>query len=169
MFDIKYLNHLNHHYLAQLPFAEYCKLAKPFIPFAGILAYHKKVLRLLQERAEYLGELPQLMKCFYQMDDYDKDLLVFKKSTPALTGRGLETAYKVLMAMGKPSWRESRLQQILDDTIAAEGLTAGDLFWPLRVALSGLSGSPSPVELLSVLGKEAALERLEIAIKKLNG
>ena len=87
----------------------------------------------------------------------------------ALTGQGLTAAYKVLAAVGRPSWRENRLQQILDDTIAVEGLTAGDLFWPLRVALSGLSGSPSPVELLSVLGKEEALQRIEVAIKKLNG
>lgn len=169
VFDIKYLNHLNHHYLTQLPFSEYYKLAKKSIPYEGTPTYHKKVLQLLQERAEYLGELPVLMKCFYQIDDYEKDLLVFKKSTPALTSQGLAAAYKVLTAAGKSSWKGNRLQQILDDTIAVEGLTAGDLFWPVRVALSGLSGSPSPVELLAVLGREEALQRIEVAIKKLNG
>lgn len=169
VFDIKYLNHINHHYLARIPFAEYYKLAKKFIPFAAKPTYHKKVLRLLQERAQYLAELSELINYFYQIPDYDKDLLIFKKSTPDLTSQGLKVAHKVLSALGKLSWKEGRLQQILDDTIAAEGLLKGDLFWPVRAALSGLSGSPSPAELLSVLGKEESLERIETAIKKLNG
>lgn len=169
VFDIKYLNHINHHYLSQLPFDEYYKIAKKFIPFVGKPTFHKKVLKLLQERAEYLGELSELTKYFYQIEDYNKELLVFKNSTPELTGRGLAISYKVLSALGKGSFKENKLQQILDGTIAAEGLMAGDLFWPVRVALSGLSGSPSPVELLSVLGKEESLKRIEVAIKKLNG
>ena len=169
VFDIKYLNHINHHYLSQLPFSEYYKLAKPFLLFAGTPTYHKKVLGLVQERAQYLGELPELTKYFYQLEDYGKELLIFPKSTPDLTSQGLAAAYKVLSALGKGSFKESKLQQILDGTIAAEGLTAGDLFWPVRVALSGLRGSPSPVELVSVLGKEESLKRIELAIKKLNG
>ncbi|MFH0912173.1 MAG: glutamate--tRNA ligase family protein [Patescibacteria group bacterium] len=169
VFDIKYLNHVSHHYLSQFPFDAYYKLAKKFIPFAGTPAYHKKVLHLLQERAQYLGELPLLMDYFYQPGDYAKDLLVFKHSTPALTAQGLSTSHKVLSALGKSSWKGTKLQQILDDTIAAEGLSAGDLFWPVRVALSGLSGSPSPTELLETLGKEESLKRLETAIKKFNG
>ena len=169
VFDIKYLNHLNHHYLNQMPLAEYYKLAKPHLPFAGTDEYHQQVLKLLQDRAEYLAELPKLAEYFYQSPEYDKDLLVFKKSTPALTGRGLQAAHKVLSALAPSSWTETGLQQVLDDTIVAEGLTAGDLFWPVRAALSGLSGSPSPVELLAVLGKTESLQRLEIAITKLNG
>lgn len=169
VFDIKYLNHINHHYLSQMPFDDYYTLAEPFITFAGNPDYHKKVLKLLQERAQYLGELPELMDYFYQPKDYAMDLLVFRKSTPALTMQGLDVAYKVLTALDKSSWQEKELQQVLDDTIAVEGLTAGDLFWPVRVALSGLNGSPSPVELLSTLGKEESLKRIELAIKKLNG
>jgi len=169
VFDIKYLNHINHHYLSQLSFDDYYKLAETFIPFSGTPTYHKKVLRLLQERAQYLGELSELIDYFYQAKDYETDLLIFKKSTPVLTGQGLTVAHKVLTALNKSSWQEDNLQQVLNDTIAVEGLTAGDLFWPVRVALSGLSGSPSPVELLSVLGKEESLKRIELAIKKLNG
>ncbi|MFA5967082.1 MAG: glutamate--tRNA ligase family protein [Patescibacteria group bacterium] len=169
VFDLKYLNHINHHYLAELPFDEYYRLAKKFIPFTGTPTFHKKVLHLLQERVQFLAELPDLTDYFYQTPAYDKNLLVFSKSTPALTGQGLQIAYKVLAATGKSSWEINKLQQILDATIAAEGILKGDLFWPLRVALSGLAGSPSPVELLATLGKVESLKRLETAITKLNG
>ena len=169
VFDIKYLDHLNHHYLSQFSLDDYYKLAKKFIPYSGTAKFHKKVLRLLQERAQYLRELPELMNYFYQKPDYDKDLLVFKNSTPQLTLQGLQSAHKILSALGRNSWKEGRLQQVLDGTIRVSGLSNGDLFWPVRVALSGLVGSPSPVELLAVLGKEESLKRLEIALTKLNG
>ena len=168
VFDIKYLNHINHHYLSQLPIDEYYQLAKPFISFKGTDEYHKKVLSLLQDRAQYLGQLPELMEYFYQDIDYLKDLLIFKKSTPQLTIKGLKLTHKVLESLDEDSWKESNLQQILDANIAPESLSPGDVFWPVRVALSGLSGSPSPVELLAVLGKERSIERIETALKKID-
>jgi len=169
VFDIKYLNHLSHHYLSQLSLSDYYKIAKGFIPFQGTSTYHKKVLKLLQERAAYLAELPQLMRYFYSDPDYDKNLLVFKNSTPQLTIQGLELAYKILSKVSKTVWKELHLQQILDLAISSGGLSPGDVFWPVRVALSGLSGSPSPVELLSVLGKEESLKRISTALTKING
>ncbi|MBU1083300.1 glutamate--tRNA ligase [Patescibacteria group bacterium] len=169
VFDVKYLNHINHHYLTQLSLDEYYKLAKKYIPFKGTSIYHKKVLKLIQERAEYLAELPKLMEFFYTTPDYNKDLLVFKKSTPALTNKGLTLALNVLSSTAKTVWKEKHLQQILDLSIAAEGLSLGDVFWPVRVALSGLAGSPSPVEMLNVLGKEESLKRISTALTKING
>jgi len=168
VFDIKYLNHINHHYLSQLSMDDYYQLAKPFISFKGTDEYHKKVLNLLQDRAQYLDQLPELMEYFYQDIDYLKDLLVFKKSTPQLTIKGLKLTHKVLKGLDESSWKENNLQQILDESIAAESLSPGDVFWPVRVALSGLSGSPSPVELLVVLGKEKSIERIETALKKID-
>lgn len=168
VFDIKYLNHMNHHYLNQMDFDEYYELAKEYNPYKGDEDYHKKVIKLWQERVQYFAEIPELIDYFYQPPkDYETSLLVFKKSSPDQTQNGLEMALKVLTALDKASWNESGLQQILDDTIEAQGLGAGDLFWPVRVALSGLSGSPSPVELLKVLGKKESLERISTALKKL--
>ncbi len=169
IFDIKYLNHINHHYLAKLSLDEYYKLAKPFFSFKGSSKYHKQVLGLLQDRAQFLAQLPELMGYFYQDIDYDTKLLIFKKSTPQLTTKGLEVALKVLETIDEKSWTLNKLQQILDKTITAESILPGDIFWPIRVALSGLSGSPSPVELLEILGKKESIKRIKTSLKKLNG
>lgn len=169
VFDLKYLNHLNHHYLAELSLSTYHYLAKRFIPFKGAGAYHKKVLKLLQDRAEYLAQLPTLMNYFYQAPEYDKNLLVFKNSTPELTIQGLTLAHKVLTKIAITVWKEPHLQQILELALSAEGLSPGDLFWPVRVALSGLPGSPSPTELLATLGKTESLKRIATALTKING
>jgi hypothetical protein len=46
-------------------------------------------------------------------------------------------------------------------------LENGDVFWPTRVGLSGAESSPSPAELLFLLGKEESLMRLKTAHKEL--
>jgi len=45
---------------------------------------------------------------------------------------------------------------------------AGEIFWPLRVALCGEKKSPPPEQIADILGKKESLERLDFAIKKIN-
>jgi len=45
----------------------------------------------------------------------------------------------------------------------------GWVLWPLRVALSGLQYSPSPFEILEVLGKEESLRRIKLAREVISG
>jgi len=42
----------------------------------------------------------------------------------------------------------------------------GVVLWPLRVALSGQANSPDPIEIMSVLGRDESLHRIDAAIKK---
>jgi glutamyl/glutaminyl-tRNA synthetase len=58
-------------------------------------------------------------------------------------------------------------EKILADVVIKEKLTNGDVFWPVRVALSGLEKSPSPAELLWSLGKKESEERLKKALDNL--
>jgi glutamyl-tRNA synthetase len=47
------------------------------------------------------------------------------------------------------------------------GVKAGRLYQPIRVAITGTSVSPGIFESLSVLGKQASLERIGAAIARL--
>ena len=127
----------------------------------------RSALKLVQDRAQTLSEIPGLIDFFFALPDYQRDLLVFKKSSPEQTAKGLNTALKVLETVSDKDWAQSKLQQILDEAIAAESLQPGDLFWPVRVALSGRDASPSPVELLEALGKAESITRIKTAINKL--
>jgi len=174
VFNIKQLNHINHHYLARKSLDEYIELAEPFL---GVMAgtakqspdLLRKALKLIQDRAETLSSIPSLIDYFFTLPDYDGKILVFRKSSPEQTAKGLDTALKVLEAIDASSWEEGKLKQILDEAMAAEGLMPGDLFWPVRVALSGNEASPSPTELLDALGQEESLKRIKLAIGKLAG
>jgi len=152
----------------QKELSEYIKLAEPFIAhLSGDESLVQSALGLVKERAQTLSEIPSLIEYFFKAPEYDGTLLVFKKSSPEQTAKGLDAGLKVLSAIEDSDWNQIKLQLILDETLSAEGLNPGDIFWPIRVALSGQMGSPSPVELLEALGKSESIERIRTAIKKL--
>ena len=54
------------------------------------------------------------------------------------------------------------------DTVEKLGVKNGQLFWPLRIAVSGTEVTPGgPAEIACLLGKEETLRRLDTSIKKL--
>jgi len=60
------------------------------------------------------------------------------------------------------------LEEKMKAWIREKGHDMGDVLWPLRVALTGREESPSPFEVMDVLGKEETIKRLDAAIEKLS-
>jgi len=169
VFDIKYLDFLNHYYLQQKSVAEYFLLAKPFLGkySAKNSEYLKKVLRLTQERAETLSAIPRLISYFFKTPLYPTKRLIFRKSDLKRTKEGLIAAYEILSSLGAAEWSEQKINQALSRATAKAMLSPGDVFWPVRVALSGREGSPGPHEIAYVLGQKETLKRIKSALKKL--
>jgi glutamyl-tRNA synthetase len=64
-------------------------------------------------------------------------------------------------------WGEQSLETLLRGVAEAEGVGAGKVIHPLRVALTGQSASPGIFEVMVLLGREVALERLDRALERL--
>ena len=62
-----------------------------------------------------------------------------------------------------PDWSPASLEKVLRDLAEERNVAAGKIFQPIRIALTGGTVSEPVNELLSVVGKEAALRRLEAA------
>jgi hypothetical protein len=60
------------------------------------------------------------------------------------------------------------LSDVLAKVVADGSFTNGDMFWPVRVALTGLEQSPSPAECLWVLGRDESVIRLTSALDHLD-
>lgn len=60
-------------------------------------------------------------------------------------------------------WSPQNLEKVLRDLAEQRGVAAGKVFQPIRIALTGGTVSEPVNELLSVVGKEAALRRLQTA------
>lgn len=130
----------------------------------------EKIMGITIERITNAKDVWPSVYYFFQLPEYDPRLLIFKKSNKELTLRGLELIAHNLSLITSAKWqRTEELNKILLETTEHEGLSNGDVFWPVRVALSGVEKSPSPAELLWVLGKEESLKRMGLAINKLKG
>ncbi|OQA02508.1 MAG: Glutamate--tRNA ligase [bacterium ADurb.Bin400] len=109
-----------------------------------------------------LNEVANCIASIRQLPSYDPSLLIFKKSDKDKTKTGLSLAREKLE--NQKDWDPERLQQVLQSIPTEHSLTNGDVFWPIRVALSGAEKSPSPAELLFALGKNESLARINQAV-----
>jgi glutamyl-tRNA synthetase len=72
-------------------------------------------------------------------------------------------AASVVALKNAPAWTPESLEQVLRGLAEERRVPAGNVFQPIRIALTGGTVSEPVNELLSVVGKEAALRRLETA------
>jgi glutamyl-tRNA synthetase len=68
-----------------------------------------------------------------------------------------------------PEWITEPLEASLRGLAEARGISAGKVFQPLRVALTGLTVSPGIFEMLVQMGRELSLKRIEKALTALAG
>ena len=103
---------------------------------------------------------------FFQLElSYDKKILAWKQNTEEATREALEKAFAILENFTDAQWEDKTYTEKI--LLEAAGDKKGDFLWPLRVALTGAERSPSPFEVLYVLGKDHSLERIVRALSML--
>lgn len=166
IFNIDKLNNINAHYITEETKNQRPKIKNNIKNFdisditdAELDLVGRGGYKTLREAAEYILKLRQ-------DPEYEASILIFKKSDQATTLKALQIVQSKLPTIEQ--WNNEAIQQLLESVVSENTLTNGDVFWPVRVALSGEEKSPSPVELALALGKEETLERIERAISKLS-
>lgn len=164
VFDVNKLNWFNSYYIKQLPIDELVGRCQQFLSEvdANLLA---KILGIEKDRLNNLSEIGEKVKMFLELPDYDAKILIFKKSDLQTTKLALQKVSKKLTDLKQ--WSMENIKAALSDVVTENKLTNGDVFWPIRVAVSGSEKSPSPEEIMEVLGKDESLSRINIAITKL--
>jgi glutamyl-tRNA synthetase len=169
-FETDKLDYINGYYIRQKSNDQLLKLLQggDYIDEKQNKEYLLKVISLVKDRMRKLSEFGPLAKYFFQKPKYNKDLLIFKKSDKEKTVRGLQAAVETLSDLEEGDWSD---QEKINDSLARAveevDLANGDLFWPVRAALSGREASPSPSELLWALGKKESLDRLTTALDEI--
>jgi glutamyl/glutaminyl-tRNA synthetase len=190
IFNTEKLDWINGAYIRSTSIKELTKLCVPYLEEAGLIErimnhelrinlkiqnsgemvdfeYLKKVIRLEQERIKKLSEIGELVRFIFVDElEYDKKLLVWKKMSFEEVKNNLELVYNELEKVDKNNFVKNNLEKVLRDLMEREGIKTGELLWPLRVALTGLKGSPGPFEVGEVLGKEKVLRRIKFGINK---
>lgn len=128
-----------------------------------------KIINITKDRMQRIDDFWDLSGFIFKLPEYKKEMLVFKKSNKEDTLKGLTAIYNTLIDTKDVVWESKDvLNEIILEVVRANNLGNGDVFWPVRVALSGLEKSPSPPEILWALGKEKSIKRIKLAINKLS-
>jgi glutamyl-tRNA synthetase len=165
VFDMKKLDWMNGEYIRKLGDEELAdKLsAGGWLPEGTAKEDVQKILPLARERIKKLSDISEF-DYFFKEPEYDRGLLVWKNKGLEEIKNSLSEVAKIIEEKGTEN--KDVLRQELDSL----GVKLGDrglAYWPFRVALSGRKASPDPVDIAWILGKEAVLRRVSVAIDKL--
>jgi glutamyl-tRNA synthetase len=171
VFNIAKLDWLNSQYLKRLSPEELVERLKPFIPLEWTKDEKKrkiivKVAALEGERIKKLSDFKELANFFFELPDYEPELLIWKEGDNGKTASNLKLVKEKIEGIFKEDFEKKDIENEIFPL--AEALGRGDILWPLRVALSGSKFSPGPTEIMEALGKEETLKRIGRAIEKLS-
>jgi glutamyl-tRNA synthetase len=170
VYDEEKLLWLNSHYLKETPPPELARLLAPFVErILGVTAhpeYLAKVAATLSARAKTLVEMAEMAR-FYFLDPRPYEDKAAAKFLTAANVPLLEEVARRIAALEPLS--EEALAGIFTTLAAETGRKMKDVAQPVRLALTGKTASPGLYEIISILGKDKTLNRIENAIKWAQG
>ncbi|MDI6717550.1 MAG: glutamate--tRNA ligase [Patescibacteria group bacterium] len=166
VFNLEKLEWLNAQHIRKLSDNDLTERLKNFIPEKWRLEKELigKIIKFEKERIKKLSDFKEIAEFFFELPNYDKDMLIWKTSNKEKTKIILENLYNEIKKMAESDY--AGLKEIIMPIAEAWG--RGEVLWPLRVALSGKETSPGPFEIIEILGKEKSLARVKIAINKIS-
>jgi glutamyl-tRNA synthetase len=123
---------------------------------------------LLKVRARTIDDLVRQASP-YLKDEIEYDPVAVEKQWKdrGATAKLLAATRERLAAA--PDWSPAPLEGELRSLAESLGASAGKIFQPLRVALTGMMASPGIFDVLQTLGRDRSLARLDAAIRYVNG
>lgn len=168
------LDWFNGVYIRNLAPQDLASRCLPYLQQAGLLPdpcpperfrYLLELMPLVQERLKSVPEIAEMANYFFmpEIPAPAKELLIPRKMDQAQSLQALEGALEALR-QADDAFQEADLEVKLREAALKLGFSDGQLFMPLRVAVSGRTATPGIFETLRVLGKERVLKRVEQAI-----
>ncbi len=172
IFDPKKLEWMNGQHLSRVPLDDLEPRVTPAMIAAGLLTqddidkrreWYLQLLDLLRVRARTIDDIVrQAGPYFLEHIDYDPEAISKNWKDKGAATEILEAARGALASAA--SWTPEVLETTLRTLAESKGLSAGKVFQPLRVALTGLGVSPGIFEVLVMQGRDLALGRVSDAV-----
>lgn len=170
-----------HHYAFQKPetedkftsyrgekLLEICKkdLPESYLNENEIDKLHKALITIEEKILKAPKETAENIDFYFTQPAYAKELLTHEKMGVDLN-QALEAVKRALTDLSQlTNWTLSEIQQALTNSVSSLGVKNGQVFWPVRSALSGLDFSPGVFEIAWALGQQETIHRLQEAIRK---
>ena len=169
VFNVNKLDWLNGYYLRKMPIEELTRAVSPYLKKIHISREKlREILIVSRDRLRKISDFPKITKFFFEEPSFDPQLLFWKKMTKKEVEISLKKSLLLFEKLKPEQFRKKELGKILlKEADSINSQDKGFLLWPLRVALTGLSASPSPFEVSAILGKEESIKRIKKAIAQI--
>jgi glutamyl-tRNA synthetase len=161
------LDHFNGLHIRALPAEILAARLKPVFARAGYIVNDQilhQMIHLVRERLTVLTDAPEVGG-FYFLETVqpDPENLTPKGLTVEQAVDVAQRSYEILSALPiiSPETAEPPMRALVEEL----GLSAGQVFGILRVAVTGQKVSPPLFESMEIIGKEKVLERIQNAIQ----
>jgi len=167
VFDTTKLEWMNGQYLSAKTADELYPIVKPQLDELGVNGDKDAVMKAIgavKARSRTTLDIARQVSVRLDAKFVTRDEKATKEvaKDPAGYRAGLEAS---LAALQSVDWTPQALEQTLRTVADQRGVAAGKIFQPIRIALTGGTVSEPVNELLYVVGKDAALKRLESAVQ----
>jgi glutamyl-tRNA synthetase len=170
-FDQRKLDWLNSQYIKQAPIPRLAAMlaerliARGLLPAAYDRGWLERVAAVVRDRLRVLEDIEEEHRFFFQDPPPYQDDAVER----FLRANGVAKRLLALRdRLGRlPTFETEAVEQATRALVAESKLRSQDLIHPARVAVTGRAVSPPLFEVMSVLGRETVLSRLEYAATKL--
>lgn len=133
--------------------------------------YVQKLSPVILDRISSFGDIDDLVKngeleYFFKKPDYESSQLKWKNDSDIeITKKHLNQIIFSINEITDDRFFTENVKKALFEYAEQQG--KGSVLWPLRYALSGKDKSPDPFTLIGILGKKETIDRLKIALQKL--
>lgn len=176
VFDYQKLEWFNGQYIRQKSDEELTALVRPYLIDAGIRAkddpeadrIELAAMPLVKERLKFLSDAPTIMAYLYKRLELPAaDTYIPKKADAPTTASLLGECKALLEKYGLDDIPS--VEERFRERATGTGKKLGDLLMPLRVAITYTRVSPPLFESMKILGLPESVERVDAAIRHLQG
>jgi glutamyl-tRNA synthetase len=128
----------------------------------------KKAMALEHDKIKLLKDIPLLVNFFFVKDVVYNDDAVKKV---LLSEKSKDTARLVLTTSverlkNQQDFSSDALEKYARDLAVEKGIKTGQVFHPIRVAVSGRTQGPSLFHMMELMGKDEVVRRISVAVSK---
>ena len=171
IFDEAKMKWLSGEYIKEMSDEEFVQTADEFLRQSKVYGKYDllKIAKLLKTRVEIFSEIPDKINFLEEFGEYDLNIYTHKKMKTDLD------IAKIVLPEAKKALEELNdftfdgIHDAVMALVSKLGMKNGQVFWCIRVAISGKESTPGGVmEIAELLGKEETLKRLDFSINLLN-
>ena len=161
-FDMKKLDWINGVYIRKLDLATLKEKLKPFLSERVNAEKLDQLLPLVRERLVTLKDFDELTSFFFEMEDYDPQLLLKKTNdNTELVKEELTKTITVLESLN--DFSVEKIETVIREIQEEYDWKKGQYFMMIRIAVTARKATPPLFDTIEVLGKEETIKRLQKA------